>query len=302
MDDFFFYIYDNETNATIPVPIDESNIKNSEELEFFFDEKVRKVWHKQEEEWYFSIVDVCQVLTDSTDGRKYWNKLKQRLMAEGNETVTNCHQLKMKAADGKMRKTDVANTEQLLRIIQSIPSRRAEPFKTWLAQVGAERLDEIADPELVFERMIHLYRQKGYSEAWIQERLRSINIRKELTDEWTRSGITGSKDFAALTNVLTQAWSGKSVKSYKQYKGLHKESLRDNMTNIELSLNQLAEISTTLLSKSKNPNGFSQSKNIAIEGGSIAGNARKELEQKLGKTVISPLNASYPPSLDETNE
>lgn len=302
VDDFFFYIYDNETDATVSVSIDESNIENSEELEFFFNEKVRKVWHKQEEEWYFSIVDVCQVLTDSTDGRKYWNKLKQRLATEGNETVTSCHQLKMKAADGKMRKTDVANTEQLLRIIQSIPSRRAEPFKTWLAQVGAERLDEIADPELAFERMIHLYRQKGYSESWIQERLRSINIRKELTDEWTRSGIIGPKDFAALTNVLTQAWSGKSVKSYKQYKGLHKESLRDNMTNIELSLNQLAEISTTLLSKAKNPNGFPQSKNIAIEGGSIAGNARKELEQKLGKSVISPLNASDPPSLDETNE
>lgn len=302
VDDFFFYIYDNETDATVSVSIDESNIENSEELEFFFNEKVRKVWHKQEEEWYFSIVDVCQVLTDSTDGRKYWNKLKQRLATEGNETVTSCHQLKMKAADGKMRKTDVANTEQLLRIIQSIPSRRAEPFKTWLAQVGAERLDEIADPELAFERMIHLYRQKGYSESWIQERLRSINIRKELTDEWTRSGIIGPKGFAALTNVLTQAWSGKSIKSYKQYKGLHKESLRDNMTNIELSLNQLAEISTTLLSKAKNPNGFPQSKNIAIEGGSIAGNARKELEQKLGKTVISPLNASDPPSLDETNE
>lgn len=302
VDDFFFYIYDNETDATVSVSIDESNIENSEELEFFFDDKVRKVWHKQEEEWYFSIVDVCQVLTDSTDGRKYWNKLKQRLATEGNETVTNCHQLKMKAADGKMRKTDAANTEQLLRIIQSIPSRRAEPFKTWLAQVGAERLDEIADPELAFERMIHLYRQKGYSESWIQERLRSINIRKELTDEWARSGITGPKNFAALTNVLTQAWSGKSVKSYKEYKGLHKESLRDNMTNIELSLNQLAEISTTLLSKAKNPNGFPQSKNIAIEGGSIAGNARKELEQKLGKSVISPLNASDPPSLDETNE
>lgn len=301
VDIFFFFIFDEDTDTTVPVSVEEV-IENSEELEFFFGEKVRKVWHKQEEEWYFSIVDVCQILTDSTDGRKYWNKLKQRLATEGNETVTSCHQLKMKAADGKMRKTDAANTEQLLRIIQSIPSRRAEPFKTWLAQVGAERLDEIADPELAFERMIHLYRQKGYSEAWIQERLRSINIRKELTDEWARSGITGPQNFAALTNVLTQAWSGKSVKSYKEYKGLHKESLRDNMTNIELSLNQLAEISTTLLSKAKNPNGFPQSKNIAIEGGSIAGNARKELEQKLGKTVISPLNASDPPSLDETNE
>lgn len=301
VDIFFFFIFDEDTDTTVPVSVEEV-IENSEELEFFFGEKVRKVWHKQEEEWYFSIVDVCQVLTDSTNSAAYWRKLKQRLYAEGNETVTNCHAFKMKATDGKMRKTDAANTEQLLRIIQSIPSRRAEPFKTWLAQVGAERLDEIADPELAFERMIHLYRQKGYSESWIQERLRSINIRKELTDEWARSGITEPKNFAALTNVLTQAWSGKSVKSYKEYKGLHKESLRDNMTNIELSLNQLAEISTTLLSKAKNPNGFPQSKNIAIEGGSIAGNARKELEQKLGKTVISPLNASDPPSLDETNE
>ena len=306
VDDFFFYIYDNETDATVSVSIDESNIENSEELEFFFDDKVRKVWHKQEEEWYFSIVDMISVLTDQGTPRgasTYWAILKKRLKEDGaDELLTNCKQLKMKATDGKMRKTDAANTEQLLRIIQSIPSRRAEPFKTWLAQVGAEHLDEIADPELAFERMIHLYRQKGYSESWIQERLRSINIRKELTDKWARSGITGPKNFAALTNVLTQAWSGKSVKSYKEYKGLHKESLRDNMTNIELSLNQLAEISTTLLSKAKNPNGFPQSKNIAIEGGSIAGNARKELEQKLGKSVISPLNASDPPSLDETNE
>ena len=282
VDDFFFFFYDEETDTTVPVPVDEKNIEDNEELEFFFDDKVRKVWHKQEEEWYFSIVDVCQVLTDSADGRKYWNKLKQRLKSEGNELVTTCHQLKMKASDGKMRKTDVASTEQLLRLIQSIPSKKAEPFKLWLAQVGKERLDEIADPELAFERMIRTYRQKGYTDSWIQQRLKSINIRKELTDEWKRSGIQTQKEYASLTNILTHAWSGKSVQSYKQFKNLHKESLRDNMTNVELALNQLAEVSATMLSKSKNPHGFHESKDVAVEGSSIAGNARKELEQKLG--------------------
>lgn len=299
---FFFFLYDEETGTTVSVPVDDEDIENDEELEFFFDDKVRKVWHKQQEEWYFSIVDVCQVLTDSADGRKYWNKLKQRLKEEGSETVTNCHQLKMRASDGKMRKTDAANTEQLLRIIQSIPSKKAEPFKMWLAQVGKERLDEIADPELAFERMIRTYRQKGYTDAWIQQRLRSIDIRKELTDEWRRSGIEAPNEYAALTSILTQAWSGKTVKSYKEYKGLHKENLRDNMTNVELALNQLAEVSATMLSKSKNPKGFHQSKGVAVEGGSIAGNARKELEEKLGRSVISPSNASDPLSLDESEE
>ena len=300
---FFFYLYDKESDTTVPVSVDDEDIESTEDLEFFFDNNVRKVWHKQEEEWYFSIVDVCQVLTDSADGRKYWNKLKQRLKDEGNESVTNCHQLKMKShKDGKMYKTDAANTEQLLRIIQSIPSKKAEPFKLWLAQVGKERLDEIADPELAFERAIRTYRQKGYTDAWIQERLKSINIRKELTDEWSRAGAKSSRDFAALTNVLTQAWSGKSVRDYKEFKGLHKENLRDNMTNIELSLNQLAEVSATLLSRARNPKGFHQSKDVTIEGGSIAGNARRELEEKLGRSVISPLNASDPPSLDETEE
>lgn len=299
---FFFFFYDEETDTTVPVPVDEKDIVHDEELEFFFDDKVRKIWHKQQEEWYFSIVDVCQVLTNSADGRKYWNKLKQRLRDEGNETVTNCHQLKMRAADGKMRKTDCASTEQLLRIIQSIPSKKAEPFKVWLAEVGKERLDETADPELAFERMIRTYRQKGYTDAWIQQRLKSIDIRKDLTDEWRRSGIESPKDYASLTNVLTHAWSGKSVKAYKEFKGLHKESLRDNMTNIELALNQLAEVSATMLSKTKNPRGFKESSGIAAEGGTIAGNARKELEQKLGKSVISPSNASDPLALDESEE
>ncbi len=298
MDIFFFFIFDEDTDTTVPVSVEE-DIENSEELEFFFDDKVRKVWHKQEEEWYFSIVDVCQVLTDSPNPQTYWRVLKKRLIGEGNETVTNCNGLKMKAADGKMRKTDCASTEQLLRIIQSIPSKKAEPFKQWLALVGKERLDEIADPELAFERMVRTYRAKGYSEKWIQERLRGIDVRKLLTDEWTRTGAKDTRDYATLTNILTRAWSGKTVKEYREFKHLHKENLRDNMTNIELALNQLAEVSATALSKAKNPSGMSETKRVAHEGGSIAGNARKELESKLGKSVISPLNAEEPNLLDE---
>lgn len=297
MDIFFFFVFDEDTDTTVPVAVED--IENSEELEFFFDDKVRKVWHKQEEEWYFSIVDVCQVLTDSPNPQTYWRVLKKRLIAEGNETVTNCNALKMKAADGKMRKTDCASTEQLLRIIQSIPSKKAEPFKQWLALVGKERLDEIADPELAFERMVRTYRAKGYSEKWIQERLRGIDVRKLLTDEWTRTGAKDTRDYAILTNILTRAWSGKTVKEYREFKHLHKENLRDNMTNIELALNQLAEVSATALSKAKNPSGMSETKQVAHEGGSIAGNARKELESKLGKSVISPLNAEEPNLLDE---
>lgn len=293
---FFFFTYDAETDTTVPVPVDDS-IMDEQELEFFFDDKVRKVWHKQEEEWYFSIVDVCQVLTDSDNPQTYWRVLKKRLISEGNETVTNCNGLKLKAQDGKMRKTDCATTEQLLRIIQSIPSKKAEPFKQWLAQVGKERLDEIADPELAFERMIRTYRQKGYSEEWIKQRLQSIDIRKQLTDEWNRSGVHAPREYAILTSLLTQAWSGKTVKQYKEFKGLHKENLRDNMTNIELTLNQLAEVSATALSKVKNPSGFDESKQVVQEGGSIAGNARKELEQRLEQSVLSPLNADDPPAL-----
>lgn len=293
---FFFFTYDAETDTTVPVPVDDS-IMNEQELEFFFDDKVRKVWHKQEEEWYFSVIDVCEVLTDSRNPRNYWNMLKIRLKNEGSETYTNCVRLKMKASDGKMRKTDCASTEQLLRIIQSIPSKKAEPFKQWLAQIGKERLDEVVDPELAFDRMVRTYRQKGYSEEWIKQRLQSIDFRKQLTDEWYRSGIREPRDYAILTSTLTQAWSGKTIKQYKEFKGLHKENLRDNMTNIELTLNQLAEVSATALSRVRNPSGFTESKQVVQEGGTIAGNARKELEQRLGQSVISPLNADDPPGL-----
>lgn len=297
--DVFFFFFDDSTGNTVPVPVDELNIEDEQELEFIMDDTIRKVWHANEEQWYFSIVDVVQFLTDSTDGRKYWNKLKQRLSDEGNELVTNCHQLKMPSKkDGKMYKTDCANTEELLRIIQSIPSKKAEPFKQWLAKVGAERLDEIADPEKAMERAVATYQAKGYSDAWITQRMRSIEIRKEMTDEWKRSGISSGKEYAALTNVLTAAWSGKTIQQYKKYKGLHKENLRDNMTNTELALNLLAEVSATELSKNSNPKGFSETKSVTYIGGTIAGNARKELEQKLGRSVISPANASTPELLD----
>ena len=301
MNNFFFYIYDEETGNSVPVPVEELIIENKQELEFFYDNAVRKLWNPKEEEWYFSIIDVCQVLTDSVDATSYWRKLKQRLLTEGNETVTNCHGLKkykMKASDDKMRVTDCANTEQLLRIIQSIPSKKAEPFKQWLAQVGKERLDEIIDPELAFERAIYTYREKGYSEKWIEQRLQAIDVRKQLTAEWDRAGVKHPKEYATLTNILTKTWSGKTIKEYKQFKGLKKESLRDNMTNIELALNQLAEVSATAIAKAKNPTGFSQTKDTVMEGGTIAGNARKELEKSIGQSVISPLNASIPNSLE----
>ena len=296
---FFFFIYDENTSTTVPVEVTDTSSLNEQELEFIYDDKVRKVWHAQEEEWYFSIVDVCQVLTDSTDGRKYWNKLKQRLLEEGNETVTNCHQLKMKAVDGKMRKTDCATTEQLLRIIQSIPSKKAEPFKQWLAYVGKQRLDEEADPQIAIERAIESYRNKGYSEEWISQRMRGIEIRKEMTNEWKRAGVTDSRQYASLTNILTAAWSGKTVQDYKKLKGLKKESLRDNMTNTELVLNALAEISTTEISKATNPNGINEAKQATIQGGHIAKNAREALEKQIGRSVISPLNSSTPNLLDD---
>ncbi|MCI9346262.1 MAG: Bro-N domain-containing protein [Lachnospiraceae bacterium] len=296
---FFFYFYDEETDSTVQVPVENVEDFDEQDLEFFFNDNVRKVWHKQQEEWYFSVIDVCQVLTESTNPKNYWNMLKARLRDEGNETYTNCVRLKMRATDGKMRLTDCASTEQLLRIIQSIPSKKAEPFKQWLALVGKERLDEMADPEKAMDRAVSYYKAKGYSDAWITQRLRSIEIRKEMTDEWQRSGISSNKEYAALTSILTHAWSGKTVQQYKQFKGLHKENLRDNMTNTELALNLLAEVSTTELSKNANPQGFSQSKDIAKTGGSIAGNARKELEKQLGRSVISPANATTPKRLDE---
>jgi hypothetical protein len=296
----FFFYYDENTDTTVPVPVEQLGITDEQELEFIEDNTIRKVWNPNEEEWYFSIVDVCQYLTDSADGRKYWNKLKQRLVAEGNESVTNCHQLKMPSKkDGKMYKTDCANTEQLLRLIQSIPSSKAEPLKQWLARVGSERLDEMADPEKAMERAIADYRRKGYSEEWISQRLRGIDIRKEMTAEWKRSGIEDDKDYALLTNILTQSWSGKSVQQYKQLKGLKKEGLRDNMTNTELVLNSLAEISTTELSKVSNPHGLSEVKKVTYDGGQVAANARKDLESRLGRSIVSPLNSSTPKLLDD---
>ena len=292
----FFYYYDEEKNTTVPMELDDNKL-NTGDFEFFND-GIRKVWNSQEEEWYFSIIDVITTLTDSVNATVYWRKLKQRLKAEGNETVTNCHGLKMKASDGKMRLTDCATTEQLLRIIQSIPSKKAEPFKLWLAQVGAERLEEMADPEKALDRGMEYYRRKGYTDAWIKERLQSKNIRDDLTAEWKRSGIESSREFAALTNILTKSWSGKTVQEYKKHKNLHKESLRDNMTNLELILNQLAEVSATAISRVKNPNGMDESKQVAIDGGTIARNARLDLERQLGQSVISPLNASNPPALE----
>ena len=292
----FFFFYDIDGDTPVPYELDEKAL-SQEELEFFND-GIRKVWSSQGEEWYFSIIDVIAILTDSTNPRNYWNMLKNRLKKEGNETYTNCVRLKMKASDGKMRLTDCASTEQLLRIIQSVPSKKAEPFKLWLARVGAERLEEMADPEKALDRGMEYYRRKGYTEGWIKERLQSKSIRDELTDEWKRSGIEDSKDFAALTNILTKSWSGKTVQEYKKYKNLHKENLRDNMTNLELTLNQLAEVSATAISKAKNPNGMKESRQVAVDGGTIARNARLDLERQLGQSVISPLNASDPPSLE----
>lgn len=262
------------------------------DLTKFENKQVRSHWDAEEEKWYFSIVDVIAVLTDSVDPTAYWRKLKQRLKAEGNESVTNCHALKMRAADGKMRMTDVADTEQLLRLIQSVPSPKAEPFKQWLAKVGSQRLDQIQDPELSIQQALQDYRRLGYSDDWINQRLKSIEIRKELTDEWQRTGITDNKDFAVLTNILTKTWSGKTVKEYKQHKGLKKQNLRDNMTSTELILNMLAEASTKDISQANNPNTFNQSMTIAKQGGNVAKVAREELERQTGKSVISSDNAA----------
>ena len=276
-------------------------MESNQKIQIFNGQKVRSYWDAEAEEWYFSVVDVCWVLAESKDyqtARKYWNKLKQRLVEEGNQTVTNCHQLKMLSADGKMRLTDVATPEQLFRLIQSIPSPKAEPFKLWMAQVAADRLDEIADPEKAILRGADYYRAKGYPEGWINQRLQTIEMRKELTDEWKARGIEEEKDYAILTNEMTKAWSGLSVKDYKSLKGLKKENLRDNMTNVELVLNMLAEVTTTAISKSRQPETFGQSLGIAREGGTVAGDARKNIEQRIGKTVISPLNASNKNALD----
>ncbi len=266
-------------------------MKKENEIKIFEDKKVRTLWDAEQEKWYFSIVDVMAVLTESIDPNAYWRKLKQRLKAEGNETVTNCHGLKMLAPDGKMRMTDVADTEQLFRLIQSIPSPKAEPFKLWLAQVASERLDEMQDPELSIDRALEQYLKLGYSENWINQRLKSIEIRKELTDEWKKRGLKEGVQFATLTDIITKAWADKTTTEYKILKGLKKENLRDNMTNTELILNMLAEASTKDISEAVQPKDFEESKKVAKQGGNVAKVARKELEAKTGKKVVTALNA-----------
>lgn len=260
-------------------------------IKLFEEKKVRTVWDEEKEEWYFSIVDVVGVLTDSIDPAAYWRKLKQRLKEEGNETVTNCHGLKMLAADGKMRLTDVADTEQLFRLIQSIPSPKAEPFKLWMAEVAKERIDQLQDPELSIEQAMLDYKRLGYSDNWINQRLKSIEIRKELTDEWKKRGVQEGLQYATLTDIITKTWSDKTTKEYKKFKGLKKENLRDNMTNAELVLNMLAELSTKQISETSNPETFEEHSDVAVQGGEIARNARRELEQKTGKSAVSSLNA-----------
>lgn len=274
-------------------------MKQQDAIQLFENKKVRTVWDSEQEKWYISIVDVVSILTESVDPNAYWRKLKQRLKQEGNETVTNCHGLKMQAVDGKMRLTDVADTEQLFRLIQSIPSPKAEPFKLWLAQIASERLDEMQDPELTIDRALEQYLQLGYSENWINQRLKSIEIRKELTDEWKSRGLKEGQQFATLTDIISKSWSGKTTKEYKILKGLKKENLRDNMTNTELILNMLAEASTKDISQAVNPDTFEESKKVAKQGGNVAKVAMKELEAKTGKKVVSSLNAK---SLLEANK
>ena len=264
-------------------------------IQLFEGKRVRIVWDAEQEKYYFSVVDIVQVLTDSVDyqtARKYWKVLKGRLIKEGNETVTNCYQLKLPAADGKKRLTDMADLQGIFRLIQSVPSKKAEPVKQWLAKLGEQRIDQIIDPELTFQMAVEDYRRQGYSDKWINERMRSIEMRKELTDEWLRAGITEHKDFAILTNVLTQAWSGMTTGEYKRHKGLTKENLRDNMTNVELALNTLAEVTATEISRQRNPKGMAQSRQTAKEGGEVARNARADIESRLGHSVISSERAS----------
>ena len=267
-------------------------------IKVFESKQVRTLWNAEEEEWYFAVVDIVAILTDSNDARNYWYVLKNRLKKEGSELLTDCKGLKMRAPDGKMRTTDCLDTKGVLRLVQSIPSPKAEPFKMWLAQVGSERLDEIADPEKAILRGAEFYRAKGYTEGWINQRLQTIEMRKELTDEWKERGVDSSRDYAILTNEMTRAWSGMSVQEYKQYKGLKKENLRDNMTNIELVLNMLAEVTTTAISKQEQPKTFTQNKSVARRGWRVAKNAREDIESQLGQSVISPLNATDKPALE----
>jgi hypothetical protein len=275
-------------------------MSKKEAIQLFEDKQVRTAWDAEQEKWYISIVDVIAALTESVDPNAYWRKLKQRLKGEGNETVTNCHGLKMLAGDGKMRMTDVADTEQLFRLIQSIPSPKAEPFKLWLAQVASERLDEMQDPELSIDRALEQYLKLGYSENWINQRLKSIEIRKELTDEWKNRGMREGQQFATLTDIITKTWAGKTTKEYKVFKGLKKENLRDNMTNTELILNMLAEASTKDISAAVSPKDFDESKKVAKQGGNVAKVALKELESKTGKKVVSPLNAKVVLGIENT--
>ena len=264
---------------------------NKNSIKLFGDDKIRAIWDDEQEKWYFSVVDVVAVLTNSPNPQTYWRVLKKRLKDEGNETVTNCNALKMRAADGKMRLTDVADTEQLLRIIQSVPSPKAEPFKMWLAKVGADRLDQMQDPELSIQQAMIDYKRLGYSDNWINQRLKSIEIRKDLTDQWKLHNVEEGIQYATLTDIIYQHWAGKTAKEYKQYKGLKKENLRDNMTNEELILNMLAELSTTSITKAKNPQTLDENKQCAKEGGNVARVAREELESKTGRQVVSPLSA-----------
>lgn len=264
---------------------------DQDKIKLFEDQPIRTAWDEEHEKWYFSVVDVVGVLTESNDAAAYWRKLKQRLKAEGNETVTNCHSLKMVAADGKKRMTDVATTEQLLRLIQSISSKKAEPFKLWLAQVGRERIEETIDPELSIDRALETYARLGYPEDWINQRLQTIRARKELTDQWNSHGIEKGREFAILTDEVTRAWSGMSTRQYKNLKGLKKENLRDNMSTLELALNMLAEATTTELTKVENPDGLEENLQVANAGGTVAGNARKEIEDRTGRPVITSQNA-----------
>lgn len=265
--------------------------KPKNNIRLFESQEIRTAWDEDAEKWWFSIVDVVATLTESVDAAAYWRKLKQRLKAEGNETVTNCHGLKMRAADGKSRMTDVADTEQLLRVIQSIPSKKAEPFKLWLAEVANQRLDQLQDPELSIEQAMQDYKRLGYSDNWINQRLKSIEIRKELTDEWKKHGLKEGVEFAFLTDVIYKTWAGKTARQYKQYKGLKKESLRDNMTNKELVMNMLAELSTKEISEVTNPQSINEHEDAARRGGSVAKEAKVKLEAETGKKVVSKQNA-----------
>ena len=274
----------------------------SNKIQIFERQPIRAIWDEESEKWWFSVVDIIAILTDSIDPQAYWRKLKQRLKEEGNETVTNCHGLKMRASDGKMRVTDIADTEQVLRLVQSIPSKKAEPFKLWLARVGSERIDETTDPELSINRAIQNYRRLGYSENWINQRIKSIEVRKALTDEWDKSGVQQGREYAELTDLMSKTWSGMTTREYKKFKGLKKENLRDNMTNTELVLNMLAEVATTDISIERQPANFNESAKVAKEGAKAAKVAREQIEKSTGKSAISPLNTKNVLRIESNNE